>query len=218
MVGGESDMGVRKSNSLRLIVGTGLACLWLGQAARAETVLFVLNSPAPPEPILSGGQVSLYVWIGDNQTELTGYSLNVDVTAGAGSTGMLTGNPGISDFFDDQNLIVQGGGTLHADSEIFDPGDGGLFVNALTADLMPVDLAGPGHDMLAELIFDVSEDALGTFTFNFGFGSILTDDEFGSVPTEWEPLTIDVIPEPAGFLMLAGILVGIGRKRLRTSL
>ena len=90
----------------------------------------------------------------------------------------------------------------------------GLFVNALTEDLLPVDLAGPGHDALAELIFDVSLDAEGFFTIDLGLGSVLADVDFGPIDFDVQPLTFEVVPEPAGVVVLAVLgLLTIGRGR-----
>ena len=195
----------------------GLLCAcavsWLGGAELlAEEVVFELS--APPGPINPGDQISIIVRLDDNDTPLTGYTLNVDVLPDVGASGTVVSDPLLSSFFELENLITQGGGVLHDLSLIFDPGDGGLFVNALTEDLLPVDLAGPGHDALAELIFDVSLDAEGFFTIDLGLGSVLADVDFGPIDFDVQPLTFEVVPEPAGVVVLAVLgLLTIGRGR-----
>ena len=197
----------------------GLLCacavLWVASPDLcAEGVVFELIDP--PGVISPGDQIAFVVRLEDNGTpnELTGYSLNVDILPDAGASGTVISNPLLSNFFDIENLITQGGGVLHDLSIIFDPGDGGLFVNALTEDLLPVDLAGPGHDALAELIFDVSLDAEGLFTIDLGFGSVLADVNFEPIDFDVQPLTFEVVPEPASVALLAVLgLVAVGRVR-----
>ena len=177
----------------------------------AEDVFFDLIGPIGE--INPGDQIAIVARLENNdETPLTGYSLNVDILPDAGASGTVVSDPLLSNFFLTENLITQGGGELHDLSTIFDPGDGGLFVNALTADLLPVDLAGDGHDAFAELIFDVSLDAEGFFTFDLGFGSVLADENFDSIEFSFEPLTIEVVPEPASGAMVAVLgLLAIGR-------
>lgn len=191
------------------------AVSWIaGSEIRAEDVVFELIDP--PGVISPGDQIAIVVRLEDNETpnELTGYSLNVDILPDAGASGTVISNPLLSNFFDIENLITQGGGALHDLSIIFDPGDGGLFVNALTADLLPVELAGPGHDVFAELIFDVSLDAEGLFTIDLGFGSVLADVNFEPIDFDVQPLTFEVVPEPASVALLAVLgLLAVGRGR-----
>lgn len=180
----------------------------------AEGVVFELIGP--PGTISPGDQIAIVVRLGDNETpnELTGYSLNVDILPDVGASGTVISNAGLSNFFESENLLTWEDGELHDLSIIFDPGDGGLFVNALTADLLPVELAGPGHDAFAELIFDVSLDAEGFFTIDLGFGSVLSDLNFEPIDFDVQPLTFEVVPEPASVALLAVLgLVAVGRGR-----
>lgn len=142
----------------------------------------------------------------NNEIPLFGYSLNVDVEHSPGTFGEVTGNAELSNFFEQQNLIVQGGGTLHPLlSIIIEPGDGGLFVNGVNSLPIPVDLAQPGvNDILAELFFDTTATTQGNFMFDLGPGSVLSHVPKEELPFQVIPKRVEVIiPEP-GMIMLAG--------------
>lgn len=142
----------------------------------------------------------------NNDIPLFGYSLNVDVEHSPGTFGEVTGNAELSNFYEQQNLIVQGGGTLHPLlSIIIEPGDDGLFVNGVNSLPIPVDLAQPGvNDILAELIFETTPATEGNFTFDLGPGSVLSHVPKEELAFEVIPKRVDVIvPEP-GMLGLAG--------------
>lgn len=205
----------------KLHVGTrSLLCAcavsWIASPElRAEDVFFDLIGPIGE--INPGDQIAIVARLANNETpnELTGYSLNVDILPDAGASGTVVSVPLLSNFFESENLITNGNGELHELSTIFDPGDGGLFVNALTADLSPVDLASPPNNAFAELIFDVLMDAEGLFTIDLGFGSVLGDEFFEPIDFNVEPFTFEVvIPEPASVALLAVLgLLAVGRGR-----
>ena len=195
--GGESTMG--RLNTWAARACWVLAGLGLCASAAAEEVAFDPDFGFPPAPINPGDTIYIIVRLYDNIIPITGYSLNVDiVTVESAFTGTVESNVSQSTFFEAENIITQGGGELHPFSEIFDPGDGGLFVNAFTKDFMPVDLAGEGHDAFARLAWDVSLDAEGEFTIEIGPGSVLVDAVGNEIPFIWNPLTFEVVfPEPS---------------------
>lgn len=150
----------------------------------------------------------------NNEIPLFGYSLNVDVERSSAAVGEVTGNAELSNFYEQQNLIVQGGGTLHPLlSIITDPGDGGLFVNGVNSLPIPVDLAQPGvNDILAELVFETTPATLGNFTFDLGPGSVLSHVPKEELDFEVIPRRVEVIvPEP-GMIALAGACAVMWRR------
>lgn len=153
----------------------------------------------------------------NNQIPLFGYSLNVDVSANPGAIGSVNGLPALSNFHEQQNLITQGGGVLHPVlSIIINPGDGGLFVNGVNHLPVPVNLSQPGvNDILAELVFTSTEDALGFFLFDLGPGSVLSHVPKFEVAFETLPKKVEIIvPEPAS---LAGAMMLLWLMRRRST-
>lgn len=158
----------------------------------------------------------------NNQIPLFGYSLNVDLTPNAGTVGDVIGDPAASNFYVQQNLITQGGGTLHPVlSLILAPGDDGLFVNGVNHLPVPVSLSAPGvNDILAELVFDTSDDALGFFTFGLGPGSVLSHVPNQEVPFDVLTTQVEIVPVPepstmAGLIVMGLFVGGLKRRRAR---
>lgn len=111
------------------------------------------------------------------------YSLDVDLMPADDAVGAVTANIRLTNFFEPQNLITAGGAELHPDfSVIIDPGDGGVFVNAITADNSTVQAEDMVNDVLAQVFFDASVDACGDFVIQLGPASALADGDAFPVP------------------------------------
>ena len=180
----------------------------LARMIHAERIDFIGNTD-----VLAGESFSLLVQLSDNNIPLVGYSLNVDVAGTLKSSGSVVGDAGLSNFFLERNLIARGGGILNPTfSLIIDPGDGGLFVNAIEQRRRVVNVATPGvNDVLAQLVFNVSPDATGFFVIEFGpFTTLATevvDGPIKDVPFASSAVTVRVIPEPVTSSVL---LMGTG--------
>lgn len=158
--------------------------------------------------------VSVRWLIQDTVTPLFGYSLDLErmpVTRGVASGASI--DPSMSNFFDERNLLTAGGLERDQDfSIIAGDGSGGVFIstNATTLDgTTPV--AGV-NDVLAEVVFTIDSSVPGDYVFQLGSGSALSDTSGFPVDFESTPLTITVIPSPAGGLL---IISGIGPVALR---
>ncbi|MFH0980520.1 MAG: hypothetical protein V2A79_03150 [Planctomycetota bacterium] len=205
--------------------------VWIGSllvqgltpTASAETIRFLA-----PAQVLPGQPFSFLVDLINNTTPLYGYALDVNITGEAGFVGTITGRvpPAIpaSNFYPSQNLIAAGGRVLGPASTInlASPGPGGhrgLDVIAFNQTLDNVALAAPGHNVLAQLVFDVSASASGSFTLNLGdMGSSLysvTGDipQIIEVPFTFQPVTIQVVPEPGHMGLLGAAYLLLGRRR-----
>lgn len=53
------------------------------------------------------------------------------------------------------------------------------------------------NDVLAEILFNISSDAVGDFVFTLRPGTALSDANGFPIEFEAEPLTIRVVPTPA---------------------
>lgn len=182
-------------------------------ASRGERIDFQgpFVNGLPVTSVVQGQSFSLLARLtANNEIPLFGYSLNVDVSSETGATGSVAGNASLSDFYVQQNLITQGGGQLHPLlSIIIEPGDGGLFVNGVNHEAVPVNLAVPGvNDILAELVFQTTPATLGTFDFTLGPGSVLSHVPKVELPFDVIPKKVEVIPipEPATFVALTTLV------------
>ncbi len=147
---------------------------------------------------------SILASLSDNVTPLTGYSLDLVALANEGSVGSVVGNADLTNLFEGQNLLLWDGGALDEGSPVIRLFPGGrVFISALTEDLSPVALAGEGHDVLAEVFFDVLPGTRGFFTIMAGPVTVLVDESLGEVPFVFEPLTVEIVPEPATSCFLA---------------
>ncbi len=127
--------------------------------------------------------------------DLLGYSLDVDLTPADEAVGAVTGNINLTNFFESKNLITACvcDAELHPDfSVIIDPGDGGVFVNAITADNSTVLAVNDINDVLAEVFLDASADACGDFLVELGPASALSDAEGFPVPYDFDPAMVRV--------------------------
>ena len=189
--------------------------------ASAEIVSFEIDDP-PSGVIIAGSTFSVLVKLTDNTTNLIGYTLDVDVEGvPADHVGSVTADAGLTNFFPSQNLIEQDPDDSLAPfpfSFIVPAVDGGVLVNAFSNSFGTVDLAIDGvSDVLAQVFFDVSEDALGRFVISLGPDTSLGDEnldgvEFTSIPLE---VVARPIPAPgAALLALVGMSM-LGRVRRR---
>ena len=159
--------------------------------------------PAPDE-VVAGETFSMLVWLSEPTLGLAGYSLNVDVAAEPGASGEVTANFDETNFFPDHNLILAGGSQFNdALTFIADPGDGGVFIQAFTIDFEPIDAVLGINDILAQVVFDVSPDASGLFTFSFGNGTQLSHVPGIEVTFDTIDHTVTVVPEPTTVILLA---------------
>ena len=130
-----------------------------------------------------------------NSTPLLGYSLDVDIVPIMGSTGSVTADVALTNFYLGENLIEDDpSATLHPlFSLILDPGDGGVFVNAITEDFtVPVTAVADTNDVLAEVIFNASAFADGDFTIQLGPATALADANADAVAYDFTPRTLTV--------------------------
>lgn len=187
----------------------------------AEVISFEIDDP-PSGVIIAGSTFSVLIKLTDNTTNLIGYTLDVDVDGVVGDhVGSVTADAASSNFFPSQNLIEQDPDQSLAPfpfSFITAEPDGGVLINAFSDDFETVDLAIDGvSDVLAQVFFDVSDDALGRFVISLGTDSSLGDEDLNGVDFRSIPLEIVSEPIPApGAAMLA--LIGmsmLGRVRRR---
>lgn len=129
-----------------------------------------------------------------NSTPLLGYSLDVDISPVGGAAGSVTADVALTNFYIVKNLI-EANPSADLDplfSLILDPGDGGVFVNAITADVTTPVTAAPGMDVLAEVFFDASANADGDFTIQLGPATALSDANADAVAYDFATRTIKV--------------------------
>jgi len=184
-----------------------LGGLMVASGAQAAMIL-----PETPSIVTTPGQSVSVLWlIEDVQTPLFGYSLDIDTT---GPTGGVSIDTDATNFFADRNLILAGGFELDPlFSLIQSDGMGGAFISTNTADGSTV-LPTPGvNDVLAEVVFDVSSDALGDYVFGLGPGSALSDGQGFPVTFSSQTLTITVVPAPGGAAAILASAVLVARRR-----
>src|SRR5262249_55050439 len=147
--------------------------------AIAEQISFEgLLSTAQP-----ASSVSALVDISANVVPLLGYSLNIHVVPDAFATGSLTVDLGLTNFYPARNLFTAARVLLDpVVSQIIDTGDGGLFINAISANLSTVVAAPNVNDVLAQVYLDVSANATGDFSLQLGPATALSDANGSSVP------------------------------------
>lgn len=138
--------------------------------------------------LLSRESFSVFFLIRNNTTDLLGYSLDVDIVPPEGAVGSVTANVPTTNFYNGiQNVIAEGGAELHPDfSVILDLGDGGVFVNAITADNSTVIAIDDVNDVLTQVFFDTSADACGDFIMQLGPASALSDGDAFPIPFGFE--------------------------------
>jgi len=173
---------------------------------------------APITTAFPGQAVSVLFLLRDNTTPLSGYTVDVDIVADPGAVGTVTANVGLTNFFDQQNLITAGGATRDPlFSVIGENGTGGVSVTTFTDDFSTVLAVDDVNDVLAQVFFDVPLDALGDFTIQLNPSSTLVDGIGASVTFTSTPGTIRVL-DPAtiptvsewGMIVMSVLLVAAG--------
>lgn len=142
-----------------------------------------------------GFHVPVLFRLAENTVPLFGYSLSITAVPAAGAQGTVTVDLVATNFFPSQHLILADPGGAVLDplfSVILPSGQGGVFVNANTADLSTV-IAEPGiNDVLVQVWLNASEDASGTFALVLGSATALSDDQGFAVPFVYEGGTVEV--------------------------
>lgn len=164
---------------------------------------------------LPDSMASVLFLIQEDATPLFGYSLDINIVPLAGSVGTVDVDLLSTNFFDARNLITAGGRVRDPTfSDIIDTGDGGVFITTNTDDNSTVLPIVGVNDVLAEVVFSVSPDALGDFSIELGEGSALSDGNAFPIDFTFTPGIISVIPEPSSLSMLLFLGVYLlGRRR-----
>ena len=165
--------------------------------------------------IVPGANASSQVLLTHSSTPLFGYSLRFEVTPLAGASGAITIDTALTNFFDSHNLITAGGAQRDPLFSVILSTPNGAFLSTNTDDLSTV-IASPGvNDVLAQLVFSASADAIGMFEYRVIAGSALSD-AFGS-PVAYDAVAgfIVVVPAPASAMIVIFGLFG-GRRRRTT--
>jgi hypothetical protein len=182
--------------------------------ASGETIRLL----APPTAE-RGQPYSFFIDLVDNTQPLISYGLDLELSDLGVTSGSVAINHTATNFYPTQNLIQQGGGTLNT-SKTIDALDGTFVINAANAGTFGLALAGTGHNILAQVVIDVSADAAGSFQVgldDIAYFTVLWNESFQSVPfsTQNSPITVQIVPEP-GCLALLGGLLALGRRSRRT--
>ncbi len=192
-------------------------------SSSGDTIRFDLNN-VPDGGITPGSSFSVLMLISDPEadTSLFGYTLEVDIDPDAGTTGVASADIGATNFFNERNVIVQGGEELNPLWSLIRPTfdmDSGVFIQALTSSFgsVPPPIAGVS-DVLAEIWINVDEDAEGSFTIDLNAAASSVTAEIGGSPSiflpDVEPFTFNIVPEPAAVWLLAcGAVFVVSRGR-----
>ena len=160
---------------------------------------------------LPGTTVSVLFLIRDNTTPLLSYTLDVNIVPQSGSTGTVTANVSMTNFYDVRNLITAGGAMRDPFFSVIQDNGSGVSVTTITSDLSTVQAVDNVNDVLAQVFFDVPPDALGDFTIELASGSVLVDGNAATVPFAFTPGTISVtnsIPAVSEWgMMVLGLFV-----------
>lgn len=186
---------------------TSLAC---AEVIRPESEVLVVQA---------GTEVSVLWMLEQSSVPLFGYSLDLNIVPDVGEVrqGSVAVSTDLTNFFDSQNLISAGGGTRDSFFSVILPdATGGVFLSTNASDSQSAFVAELGvNDVLAEMIFDISADAQGTFVFELGNATALSDADGIAVGFSAVSLSIVVVPAPCS-LHLACLLFGFTRIRRRS--
>jgi len=183
------------------------------------------QSIRPQVPVLEGlpGTSVSVLWLVETpDVPLLGYSLDLNLQSppAPGTQGTATVDAGATNFFQVQNLFTAAGATLDPIFSIIESdGAGGVFVNAIATDLSTATPVPGVNDVLAQVVFTISPDAVGEFVFGLGPLTALSDAEGFPVPFTGESFTLRVVPSPGVpfvGMMFAGIAL-VGRRRPRSA-
>ena len=139
-----------------------VSALLLGSASLAIGSPILVTVEGGADEILPGTTFDVLFTIHDAEsTPLFGYSLDIDVVPDSDAAGVLSANIDLTNFFDDRNLITAGGATRDPlFSDIMGTGDGGVFITTNTDDGSTLLAVVGVNDVLAQVFFDVSAEAL----------------------------------------------------------
>ncbi|MCA9276993.1 MAG: hypothetical protein KDA29_13300 [Phycisphaerales bacterium] len=183
---------------------TSIAC---AEVIRPELEVLVVQA---------GTEVSVLWKLEQSSIPLFGYSLDLNIVPDAGGVrqGSVAVNTERTNFFDSQNLISAGGGTRDSFFSVILPdATGGAFLSTNASDTNSAFVAELGvNDVLAEMYFDISADAEGTFVFELGNATALSDADGIAVGFSAVSLSIVVVPAPST-LPMACLLFGYTRVR-----
>ena len=197
------------------------ALLAAAAAAGAHASSSTIIVATPSASVFAPGQTGSVVFhLSDLATPLFGYSLDVLFAAQPGATGSLHADVAMTNFSDANNLITAAGATRDPFFSVILPTANGVFLSTNTDDLSAVSLTPGVNHVLAEVVFTVSNDALGSFSIDLGLGTALANSLGFAAPFEFAPITIDVVAQvvplpPAASLGALGLalLAGTGRRR-----
>jgi len=181
-------------------LGALLGAMLLSAPVSAETVQYSVQLPETGM-IEPGSTFSVLILLRNNNTNMVGYNLDVNVTGVPGEhSGNISANVALTNFFPERNLIEQDPDDMLAAfpiSFIEAAPDKGVFVNAFSDSFDVVDLAIDGvSDVLAQVFFEVSADALGGFEIDLGPETSLGDENLDSIPFESIPALVTVEGPP----------------------
>ncbi len=200
------------------------ACLVIGErvadASIGNNAIEFRDQSAMPGKVVPGGSVSVVVGLTNNTRNLVGYQLEAKLISDGLVGGSIQFDLNASNFDAGENVIAKGGGTLNPFIKYLTNSNRNIFFSAFNSDAgTPVALAKPGHDTLAEIVFNVSPDAEGTFGIQLGSLTELYDRQLDAIPIttptpsilEWQ-----IVPEPTclSVLLLGSLLVCRKRKKI----
>jgi len=203
----------------RLKLGTPTVVLYY-------SVLICVHVPSAHAEIVSpdravidafpGTTSSFLLLLSDDRTPLFGYSMDIAFAGRDEFSGSVSGNVGLTNFYDGENVITAGGVARHPlFSEILASRDGGVFISTNTIDLSTILARAGTNDVLAQVFFDVSADAQGDFEMTLGPASALSGAGV-NIPFSFETAVIHVVPEPGSLVLMALVALPFFRNRLKS--
>ena len=189
-----------------------IGCMASASGLQAMEIIDIVG----PSSVQAGQSFTTQIVLSESTTPLVGYTLAMDIQAALGAQGTVTADLDLTNFYEPQNLIVAGGGELYSFfTAIYSYGEHGAFLTTNSDDLSSYLAVKGVNDVLAEIVWDVSPDASGTFEISLGEGTALSDEfafpvDFFSVLFEIEIETIPIpLPAPVwlGAVGLAGVVL-----------
>jgi hypothetical protein len=153
----------------------------------------VIATDLPILGLETGETEALLFLLQGNVTPLFGYSLEIEIVPIDDATGTVDVCVVQTNFFDERNLIIAGGAPLDEDfALIFGTPEGGVFINANTADGSTVLAVPDVNDVLAEVHFTAGTDASGEFEIVLAAATALSDVDGFEVPYTASLATVNV--------------------------